>query len=497
MYIDAYDGHADVSYPEEYANDEMLALIDEFNTYYNGDYDSVMVSFKDPGNLELEYQKGLTVDDINYDIDRLLFAILFRMNQKEITKIHRVLPFVNDDKAFMDAYSDGHGEVELPYYVSDKDKTDYIDEFNRLMNSDQMVMSLEDGKVVVEYQEDLTPEELSKVIDVIEEYHRSFIQGLEEPEEDEFFHIHRDAMPFGATIDAYEGFAFVQHSVIITPELIDRLVERVDRSLPGFAEGAIVANLHPGYTRITYSNEIPHSVIAKAVDIIEIELPYLMYDDGPRESTGKTILFSDPETELKNDWKMDKHSLTIAASPWGISYSDFYNAKNLNIPQSGGSPLGLNDTLSTYGFGAQLDYTWKAKDWVGVSVQAGFNMFLVNPNGKNFSEYDRNGGAWFRTGNYYSIPLILQLDFFASIGERFDIIFGFGLGVEATNLRDVWELWCAGQFAFGFSFRFAEHFALNVQALGRVQIPTKYNFSEVINVTYTGVMPMIGLSWII
>lgn len=69
--IEAYDGHALVTYPEIVTEADLVQAVGALNTAYPGVFDGIVYEVVAPGQLNITYPKGLSESDLNSYIDAL------------------------------------------------------------------------------------------------------------------------------------------------------------------------------------------------------------------------------------------------------------------------------------------------------------------------------------------------------------------------------------------------------------------------------------------
>ena len=185
------------------------------------------------------------------------------------------------------------------------------------------------GKMTVEYPEGIPANVISAYLDVLESDLLYYVSNLDlvvsapepteveeavvveepvvetvdvvEPEAEDGVLVAREISMYGysATIEAYDGYAYVTYPEIVTSGDIDQAVAALNAAYPGQLEGVVYTVTAPGKMTVEYPEGIPADVIDAYLDALESDLVYYIsnLDFGSDDAEQAAIVEETPAVE--------------------------------------------------------------------------------------------------------------------------------------------------------------------------------------------------------
>lgn len=294
-------------------------------------------------------------------------------------------------------------------------------------------------------------------------------------------------------IDAYDGYAHAIYPASIQSQDIDEAAAMLFAAYPSYLTDVYYEITTPGRLTVTYPTGLSETELQQYIDVLERELRwYLSYlgreprttEEQPPVATVLPIVPVEQETPVAKvkkspvEWTRPIHNLSLFGSPYGFSFVDFYIGRDAII--HAGVPL--TEFMSSYGFGAQLDYQWN------------FNRYLYAGIGTGFYAYHTQRSILSSGTLYMQIPLQAKFGFHYD-WKHVGISVGIGGGIDMARLHEQLGGYFMGTVELGVSYRFSRHWSIQWKAVGGVTLQPKPNDPPYSSNTYVTQPAMLGVMY--
>ncbi len=488
-------GRLSVSYPIGIQDEDRAYMIDQLTSdlaaYVNGVFaepEAVSASVVEDSSVPMVSESTTMVSD---SVETLPAVV-----ESPVTRTIRY----RDHVVTLESY-DGHAFISYPEFVT----TDEVIGFcaAEAMKYGSMAASVsyaigQNGRMTVFYPQGVSSEDRAYGIDLLAEDLLDYVQGFATPVVSEVpmpeipaiepavpeklaepvivpsVHVHRVISLWGdefAVVGAYDGNGVVLYPQYVSSEEIAQAAAMLFAAYPTDLNEVYYEIPNLGRLVVTYPKGLSEDELNGYVDVLESDLRwYLSYlagkDEGPVEAAlvepiepevvPPVILVAASVVEEPVQWSRPVHSLSLSGSPYGFSFVDFY--KGRNAINNAGIPM--SEFMSSYGFGAQLDYQWNFTEYLYAGISAGFYGYYTQR-------------SIFGSGTLYT-----QIPVQARFGFHYDwnqvgLLFGVGAGIDLARLQEQQGGYFMGTVEFGVSYRFSEHWSLQWRAIGGITLQPK------------------------
>lgn len=488
-------GRLSVSYPIGIQDEDRAYMIDQMTSdlaaYVNGMFaesEAVSASVVEDPSVPMVSESTTVVPE---PVETLPVVV-----EGPVTRTIQYL----DHMVTLESY-DGHAFVSYPAFVT----TDEVIGFcaAEAMKYGSMAASVsyaigQNGRMTIFHPQGISSEDRAYVIDLLAEDLLDYVQGvatpvvseapmpeipaiepavpeeLAEPVNVPSIHVHRVISLWGdefAVVGAYDGNGVVLYPQYVSSEEIAQAAAMLFSAYPTDLNEVYYEIPNPGRLVVTYPKGLSEDELNGYVDVLESDLRwYLSYLAGKADEPGETapvkqrepesvppvVLGVEPVVEDPVQWSRPVHSLSISGSPYGFSFVDFYKGRKAII--NAGIPM--SEFMSSYGFGAQLDYQWNFTEHLYAGVSAGFYGYYTQR-------------SILGVGTLYTqIPVQARFGFHHD-WKHVGILFGVGAGVDVASLQKLQGVYFMATVEFGISYRFSEHWSLQWRAIGGLTLQPK------------------------